>query len=61
MSAALTLKRKTRWTYAGIWQIPDDSGPPNCINCLGWEARTTDPHDPDKEVVYSGTLHGGRA
>jgi len=25
------------------------------------EARTTDPHDPDKEVVYSGTLHGGRA
>jgi hypothetical protein len=53
--SVLTLKRKARWTYAGTCPILGKSTRPSCINCPGRRHARPIPHDPGKEIVYSGT------
>ena len=55
MLSVLALKQKVFWTCSETCPIPGESSSPSYIGCLGWEVRTTDPHDPSKEIVYSGT------
>ena len=55
MLSVLALKQKVFWTCSETCPIPGESRSPSYIGCLGWEVRTTDPHDPSKEIVYSGT------